>query len=57
MTAAAFIPALVGLFGLILLFLELRKTRRSLDYITRDNERLRVDNATLRAHLEEFPRR
>jgi hypothetical protein len=52
-----FIPALIGVFGALYMFLELRKARRSVNSLERTNERLRADNAALRAHFEEFPRR
>lgn len=57
MNALTFIPYLVLFFALILCLLQLRSARRAMNSMTRVNERLRADNAALRAHFEEFPRR
>lgn len=56
MTATTFIPYLILVFALILCLLQLRSARRAMNSMTRVNERLRADNAALRAHFEEFPR-
>lgn len=56
MTALQFLPALLLLFLLILSLIHLRNARKTLNRLTRVNERLRADNAALRAHFEEFPR-
>lgn len=57
MNGPTFISILLLMGALILCVLELRKARKALKSLERINDRLRVDNATLRAHLQEFPRR
>lgn len=56
MTVITGILYLIALVSALYMFRELRRARRALDSITRVNERLRADNAALRAHFQEFPR-